>query len=134
MFLKVNLNVWQLAMTCFKYHVDLYDSEAITYLNIILGVVTKPGHYESSDCPHPPTTGSPRPLCMAAEPSPIWKRTLVRLNYRTYVKSKEKNCVVEELSHVKQLSLNDVCKIGLKSILLYFLKGTSNVIRNEELQ
>jgi hypothetical protein len=38
---------------------------------------------------------------MAAELSPIWKRTLV------------KTSMVEEPSHVKQLSLNDVCKIGL---------------------
>ncbi len=30
------------AMTCFKYQVYLYGSEAITYLNTILWVVTEP--------------------------------------------------------------------------------------------
>jgi hypothetical protein len=30
------------AMTCFKYQVYLYGSEAITYLNTILGVVKLP--------------------------------------------------------------------------------------------
>jgi hypothetical protein len=30
------------AMTCFKYQVYLYGSEAITYLIAILGVVTEP--------------------------------------------------------------------------------------------
>jgi hypothetical protein len=49
----------KLAMTCFKYQVYLYGSEAITYL-------------------------------------------------------KEKTCMVEELSHVKQLSLIHACKLGLK--------------------
>jgi hypothetical protein len=34
--LKVNPNVWQTSMTCFKYQVYLYGSEAITYLNTIL--------------------------------------------------------------------------------------------------
>jgi hypothetical protein len=36
--------------------------------------------------PQPPTTGSPPPLCMAAEPSPIWKRILAWLSYHTNVK------------------------------------------------
>jgi hypothetical protein len=30
------------------------------------------------------------------------------------LKSKGKTCMVEEPSHIKQLSLNHVCKIGLK--------------------
>jgi hypothetical protein len=30
------------AMTCFKYEVYMYGSEAITYLNAILLVVTEP--------------------------------------------------------------------------------------------
>ena len=29
-------------MTCFKYQVYLYGSEAITYLNAILSVITEP--------------------------------------------------------------------------------------------
>jgi hypothetical protein len=32
----------KLAMTCFKYQVYLYGSEAITYVNAILGVMTEP--------------------------------------------------------------------------------------------
>ncbi len=35
-FKKVNLNVCKPAMTCFKYQVYLYGSEAITYLSAIL--------------------------------------------------------------------------------------------------
>ncbi len=60
------------AMTCFKYQVYLYGSEAITYLRALLWVVTEPA--------------------LVAEPS-----------------------------HVKQLSLNHVCKIGLNQ-LTTFLK------------
>ncbi len=55
------------AMTCFKYQVSLYGSEAITYLNAILYFKwLQSQHYESSDFPPPPATGSPPPLCMAA--------------------------------------------------------------------
>ncbi len=43
-------------MTCFKYQVYLYGSEAITYLNAILTVATEPAHQ----------TGSPLPLSMVA--------------------------------------------------------------------
>ena len=32
----------KIAITCFKYQVYLYDSEAITYLNAFLWVVTEP--------------------------------------------------------------------------------------------
>jgi hypothetical protein len=32
----------KLAMTCFKYQVNLYGSEAITYLHAFLWVVTEP--------------------------------------------------------------------------------------------
>jgi hypothetical protein len=46
--------------------------------------------YESSHCPHPPLQAALPPLCMAALPSPIWKRTLVprvrwRKTRRTYL-------------------------------------------------
>ncbi len=53
----------KLAMTCLKYQVYLYGSEVITYLNAI----------------------------MAAQPSPIWKRTLAWLNYHTFVKKQGEN-------------------------------------------
>ena len=53
------------AMTCFKYQVYLYGSEAITYLSAILWVVTEPAqwvirppstpHYKQ---PSPPVYGS----------------------------------------------------------------------------
>jgi len=50
---------------------------------------------------------------MAEEPSPIWKRTLVWLNYQAKA-SKGKTRVVDETSHLKQLTLKHVCKIRLK--------------------
>jgi hypothetical protein len=55
------------AITCFKYQVYLYGSEAITYLSAILWVVQSQ-HYESSDCLPPPTTGSPPPC--------VWQQNL----------------------------------------------------------
>jgi hypothetical protein len=54
----------KLAMTCFKYHVDLYGSEAITYLNAFLWVVTM--SHQTAPTPH---YRQPSPLsvaCMAA--------------------------------------------------------------------
>ncbi len=62
------------ATTRFIYQVYLYGSEAITYLN------APTLHYKG-----------PSPLCMAAKPSPNWKRTLVRLNQHTYVKRQREN-------------------------------------------
>jgi hypothetical protein len=47
-------------MTCFKYQMYLYGSEAITYLSAILWVVTEPAPWEIW-LPPPPTTGSPSP-------------------------------------------------------------------------
>jgi hypothetical protein len=65
----------KLAITCFKYQVYLYSSEAISYLNAFLCVGTEPAPGVIR-LPPPPTTGSPPLLCMAALPSPIWKTTL----------------------------------------------------------
>ncbi len=62
----------KLAITCLKYQVYLYGSEAITY-------------------PHPPLQAALPTPCRAALPSPIWKRTLVWLNYHTYVKKQGEN-------------------------------------------
>ncbi len=59
------------AMTCFKYQVHLYGSEAVTYWMIYFewfGLQSQ--HYESSDSPHP-LYRQPTPLCIAATPSPI---------------------------------------------------------------
>jgi hypothetical protein len=52
------------AITCFKYQVYLYSSEAITYLSAIQWLQSQ--HYESSDCPHPPLQSGLTPLCLAA--------------------------------------------------------------------
>ncbi len=41
--------------------------------------------------PHPPLEAALPFLCLAAEPSPIPKRTLVLLNYHTYVKKQAEN-------------------------------------------
>ncbi len=70
-------------------------------------------HYESSDCP-PPHYRQPSPLCMAAWPSSIWKRTPVWLITIPMLKTKGKTCMVKEPYCVKQLSRNQLCKIGLK--------------------
>jgi hypothetical protein len=54
-----------------------------------------------------PTPGSPPPLC-------ICRITFTHLEQiSSMVKSKGKTCMVEEPLHVKQLSLSNVCKIGL---------------------
>ena len=66
------------SMTCFKYQMYLYGSEAITYLNAIFWVVTELALWVIKLRP-PFTTGRPPPLCMAALPSPIWKKTPVWL-------------------------------------------------------
>ncbi len=53
-------------MTCFKYQVYLYGSEAITFLSAILYFEwLQSQHYESSDCPHPPL--------QAALPPSVWQ-------------------------------------------------------------
>jgi hypothetical protein len=66
------------AITCFKYQVFLYGTEAITYLNAIQYLRwLQSQHYESSHCPHPPLQAALPPLCMAALPSPIFERELL---------------------------------------------------------
>ncbi len=88
------------AMTCFKYQVYLntcymYGSEAITYLKATLWVVTNPEIW---------IIRLPPPLLwMAAEPSPIWRRTL---NHHTYVKKQGKTCMVKEPSREKKTISN----------------------------
>ncbi len=69
--------------------------------------------YESSDCPNPPL--------QATLPPSVWQHNLHlhgrKLKYgwitKPLLKSKGDTGVVEEPSHVKQLSLNQMCKIGL---------------------
>ncbi len=43
----------------------------------------------------------------------VWKRALLLLNYHTYFKKKGETHIFEEPSHVKQLSLNHMYKLGL---------------------
>jgi hypothetical protein len=58
----------------------------------------------------------------AALPPSVWRQNLHPFGREYWygkrtiptLKSKGKNCMVEEPSHIKQLSLNHVCKIGLK--------------------
>jgi hypothetical protein len=61
----------------------------------------------------PPTTGSPPPSLYGSITFTHLKEnsSMVKLPY--LCKKKGKTCMVEEPSHVKQLSLNHVCKIGL---------------------
>ncbi len=68
------------AMTCFKYKVYVYGSETITYLNALLWVVTGSALWVIK-MPQTPIKDSSLPFCIAAT-SPIWKTTLVWLNYR----------------------------------------------------
>jgi hypothetical protein len=63
-------------MTCFKYQVYQYGSEAITYLNALHGVITEPA---------------------------LW---FIKLE----------TSMIEEPSHVKQLSLSHMFEIGLRKI------------------
>jgi hypothetical protein len=63
-------------MICFKYKVYLYGSEVITYLNVFLWVVTEPP-LSHQTAPHPPLQAALPALSITAEPSPIWKITLV---------------------------------------------------------
>ncbi len=89
---------------------------------LYLRVFTEPMNHQTAPNPH---YRQPSPLCMAAQPSPIWKRTLVCLNYHTYVKSKGKTCMVQEPSHVQQLPLNHMCKVGLILVLLSGAEASS---------
>jgi hypothetical protein len=61
----------KLSMTYFKYQVYLYGSEAITYLNAFLWVVTEPA-LRVIKPPPTPITGSP-PLTHLEENSSIVK-------------------------------------------------------------
>ncbi len=85
----------KLATTCLKYQVYLYGSEAITYLNAFLWVVTESA-LRVIRLPPPLTTGSPPPslcgsitfahleenfsmvklpyLCEKARGKPVWLR------------------------------------------------------------
>jgi hypothetical protein len=73
------------AITCFKYQVFLYGSEAITYY-----IATLSG-YRAISLPPPPLLAALPPLYMAAIPSPIRKRTLVCLNCHIYFKKQRGN-------------------------------------------
>jgi hypothetical protein len=55
---KETLMYGKLAMTCFKYQVYMYGSEAITYVNAILWVLTEPALWVIR-LSQSPTTGSP---------------------------------------------------------------------------
>jgi hypothetical protein len=80
------------AMTCFKYQVYLYGPEAITCYTL--------SGYRASIMSHPLSPNPhhrhhpPPPPCVAEEPTPIWKRTLVWLNcHICIIQQREKNLV-----------------------------------------
>ncbi len=50
------------AMTCFKYQVYLYGSEAITYLSALLWVVTEPALWVARLPPTPPLRAALPPV------------------------------------------------------------------------
>jgi hypothetical protein len=107
-------------MTCFKYKVYLYGSEANIFECYTLNSYrTSTMSHQTAPTPYyrqPP----PPPLYVGITfSSPVWKRTLQRLwlNYHTYdKKAKGKTYMAEESSHTKQLSLNHMYKIGLKKV------------------
>jgi hypothetical protein len=69
-------------MTYFKYQVYLYGSEAITYLNAFLWLVTE-------SAPPPPHYRQPSPSLYGSITFTLLKEnsTVVWLNYHTYVKN-----------------------------------------------
>ncbi len=105
-FLKKS-NVWQTGPNLFKYLVYMYGSEAITYLNIILWMVTEPALFVIR---LPPTLHYSQP----SPPLASYYHPFGMVNCHTCVQKQSKNGMVKEPSHIKQLSLNHVCKIGLK--------------------
>jgi hypothetical protein len=70
--------------------------------------------------PPPPPPAPPRPPGMDTEPSLLERELMDKMPY-PMLKSKGKSCMVLDPSHVKQLSLIHVCKIGLKEYFLLSL-------------
>jgi hypothetical protein len=71
-------------------------------------------HYESSDCPHPPYRQPSSFLYGSITFTHLEENSsMVKLPY-FMLKSKGKPCMVKAPLHVKKISLNHVCKIGLK--------------------
>ncbi len=69
----------------------MYSSEAITYLNAILWVVTESALL-GIRLPPPPTTGSPPPsLYGSITFTHLEENSIVLLNYHPYVKNKGEN-------------------------------------------
>jgi hypothetical protein len=103
------------AMTCFKYQVYLYMCmvQKPSHISVLYFEWLQSQHYESSDCPHPPLQAA-LPQGLAAKPSPILKRTLVRLNYYTYVKSQRENLFGWGTITCQTAIPIPVCKIWLK--------------------
>jgi hypothetical protein len=68
-------------------------------------------------CNPTPTTATPLSF-IGSITFNIWKSNLVWLIAISHFKKQRKNRMVEEPSHVKQLSLSQVCKIGSGSTLV----------------
>ncbi len=79
-------------MTCFKYQVYLYGSEAITYLNAIIWVVIEPAIWVIR-LPLPTTIGSTTPSLYGSITFTHLEEnsSTVKLNYYTYVKKQGEN-------------------------------------------
>ncbi len=110
MFKKENFNLLQTYRGLFKYQVYMSAWFRNHHtLNAVLFEWFQSQHYEPSNCPPFSTLYGSSALTHLEE-------TLELLNYHIYLKSKEETCMAEEPSHVKQLSINQVCKIGLKGL------------------
>jgi hypothetical protein len=106
------------AMTCFKYQVYVYGSEAITYLSAILWVVIEPAL--SHQAAPTPQYRQPSPHVYGSITFTHLKENFSMVKLPYLCKKSKGPCMVGEPSHVKQLSLNHVCEIGLRFLL--FLK------------
>jgi hypothetical protein len=80
----------KLDMTCLKYQVYLYGSEAITYLSAFLWVVTEPALWVIR-LPPPHTTGSPPPSLYGSITFTHLEENSSMVNYHTFVKKQGEN-------------------------------------------
>ncbi len=100
-------------MTCFRYQVYMWFRNHQIFEWLHIQHYVKCFAHRISPTPHQktalPNLYRQHYICNS-------ERTLIWLNcHYLCQKAKIKNCLVEEPSHVRQLALNHVCKIGLMS-------------------
>jgi hypothetical protein len=103
------------AITCFKYQVFLYGSEAIN----IFECYTLSGYRASSMSHHTAPTLHYRQLSPTLYGSITFTHLIENSCFKPILKRKGETCVVQEPSHVKQLFPICVCKIGLNLVPIW---------------